>query len=141
MSIKFSTNVIEAEKTIIVANTFDNSNLFTAQVSNIEFQPDELILNAVSFIDSSATVTDLAPLVILSSTLPLTTNQLCALPNLGGVGGIQKLDTFFKVNAPVNGLYTFYANSITGGDPSSDMAALSLNVALTLTFIKYRPVK
>jgi len=141
MSIKFRNDIIENEKTIIIPIQFDLSNIAEFQISNIEFEPDEIVLNSVTFIDSSATPADTADIIILTSNLPLNTNQLCALPNLAGVGSITKLDSYFKVIGPINGLYTFCLNNIKNGNPTTDITTFDYYVSLTLTFTKYKSVR
>ena len=145
MSIKFQDNVIENLKTIIIPLYFENGNngnIVNYTIQNLEFQPQEVILNSVSFYDDSTTPADTYPLLLLNSNLPLNSNNLVCLPG-SGTNGITKLDTYFKVSTKnIGGAYTFIiTNAVTGGLPSSNMNAFFYNISLTLTFVQYKNLK
>lgn len=137
---RFQDNIIENFKTIIIPLNFGNN---TTQVSytipNIEFESQEVILNAISFVDESGTVADTGPLLLLTCNLPLNTNQLCCIPG-NGTTGFVKLDSYFKLSTNnIGGIYYFIlSNATTGGLPSTAMGTFNYNLSLTLTFNRYK---
>jgi hypothetical protein len=138
-----NTGIVENFKTIIVYGNYPSATSFTFTINNIEFTPDEMVINSVSFDDASTGGADLttAPLILVTTNLPLSTSNIMCLPNTVGIGNMQKLDTYFKVTAPVNGTYTFFiGNAITQGPPNTAMNNFNYYLAMTLTFYKYKKV-
>ena len=140
---RFQDNIIENFKTIVIPLNFGNN---TTQVSytipNIEFEPQEVILNAISFVDDSVTLANTSPLLLVTSNLPLNTNQLCCAPG-GGTNGALKLYSYFKLSTKtIGGSYNFnLSNAITGGNPSTTMNTFNYFISLTLTFNQYKNLK
>ena len=141
-SIHFSTDKIDNYKTLVVYGNFpNNSNIFTFDFNNlIEFVPDELCLNSVSFYDKSGTALNTSPICLLYSDI-VNNYILCHLPNLEGIGNLTKLDSYFKITQPIQGTKTFTLKSITNDNPSTSMNTFDYNVALTITFYKYKSMK
>ena len=143
MSNKFQDNIIENFKTIIIPLNFGNN---TTQVSytiqDLEFQPQEVILNSVSFYDGSTNPASTASLLLLQTNLPLNSNNLVCLPG-SGVTGVVKLDSYFKLSTRnIGGSYNFTLyNAINNGNPSSSMNTFNYFVSLTLTFNQYKNIK
>ena len=112
MSNRFQDNIIENFKTIIIPLNFGNNiTQVSYTIQNIEFEPQELILNAISFVDDSVTLANTSPLLLVTSNLPLNTNQLCCAPG-GGTNGALKLDSYFQLTTKkIGGTYNFYLSN------------------------------
>ena len=147
MSLKFNSDIIENYRTIVIPLLFNGSQTTSVNISNIEFTPDEMIINSIAYLDSSANQTLNPPILSLSSNLS-SNYAICSFPNYETIAAYVKLDTPFKLNSSVNGNYIFTLQQAISPDtvyfnPSgywleTSIAALNFRLSLTITFYKYK---
>ena len=83
-SIQFNSDKIENFKTLVVSGEFYGSNTFTFDFNNlIEFVPDEIVLNCISFIDESTDASLTTSSIVLLSSDLVNNYTLCSMGNYG----------------------------------------------------------
>ena len=146
MSLKFNSDIIENYRTINIVLNFVGSstnllplNSITTNfnINNIEFIPDELIINTIAYNDKSTNVTQNASMYSLSSNL-VSNYTLSSFPNYGTIAAYLKLDTPFKINNSVNGNYTFTLSDAYMIDLSTGVNTVNMFITLMVTFYKYK---
>ena len=144
MSLKFNSDIIENYKTIHIPLTFLASSQVMYSINNIEFNPDEMIVNSISVFDVSANGLQNAQIGLLKSSL-VNNYVMASIPNYNFANApaqylpySMKLDTSFKINTSVNSNYLFYLTDLDGSNFSQNTANLNVYVVIMVTFYKYK---
>lgn len=146
MSLKFNSDIIENYRTICIPLNFQGTSTVASplvsittniNINNIEFTPDEMIINTIAYNDKSTVATQNASIYSLLSNL-ISNYPMCSFPNYETIPAYIKLDTPFKLYNVVNGNYNFTLSDAYMNNLSTGVNSVNIFITLMITFYKYK---